>query len=140
MNNRRVDASRPLASLLEAARAVEEQLERQLAAEGLSASKLKVLTRLVEAGESVALSALAEMCACVRSNVTQLVDRLEADGLVRRVSDPSDRRSIRAELTAKGRERQSKGAAILATVEHELAAQLPAEVTRALAAITITAR
>ena len=36
---------------------------------------------------------LAERLTCAKSNVTQLVDRLEADGLVRRKLDPSDRRS-----------------------------------------------
>ena len=34
--------------------------------------------------------------------MTQLVDRLEADGLVRRVADPTDRRSVKAEITDEG--------------------------------------
>src|SRR5688500_13348923 len=79
--------------------------------------KLTVLTHLVEAGESVTLSSLAERLSCVRSNVTQLVDRLESDGLVRRVADPSDRRSIRAVLTTLGAERQAAGAKQLAAVQ-----------------------
>jgi DNA-binding MarR family transcriptional regulator len=35
-------------------------------------------------------------------NVTGLVDHLERDGLVERVPDPEDRRSVRARLTEKG--------------------------------------
>jgi DNA-binding MarR family transcriptional regulator len=37
--------------------------------------------------------------ACVRSNITQLIDRMQAEGLVRRIPDPQDRRSVRAALT-----------------------------------------
>jgi DNA-binding MarR family transcriptional regulator len=37
------------------------------------------------------------------ASVTNAIDRLEADGLVRRVANPDDGRSTLAELTAKGR-------------------------------------
>ncbi|TMF59752.1 MAG: MarR family transcriptional regulator, partial [Chloroflexi bacterium] len=37
--------------------------------------------------------------------VTGLVDNLERDGLVKRVDDPDDRRSVYAEITDQGRER-----------------------------------
>jgi DNA-binding MarR family transcriptional regulator len=37
--------------------------------------------------------------------VTGLVDNLERDGLVKRVDDPNDRRSVYAEVTDLGRER-----------------------------------
>jgi DNA-binding MarR family transcriptional regulator len=71
-----------------------------------------VETRVEEALEKVDLSGakFVERLTCVRSNITQLVDRLEADGLVRRVDDPDDRRSKRAEVTALGRKRQAAGA------------------------------
>ena len=72
----------------------------------------------------MSLSELAEKLSCVRSNITQLIDRLEADGLVRRVADPDDRRSIRAELTPLGREKQAAGADELAKVQQELSAQV----------------
>ena len=104
-------------SLLSAAHALEDRLETALAEAGLSMPKLTVLTHLVEAGEPVTLSALAERLSCVRSNITQLVDRLESEGLVRRVSDANDRRSIRAALTPLGEERQAAGAKQLATVQ-----------------------
>jgi DNA-binding MarR family transcriptional regulator len=70
---------------------------------------------------------LADRCACVRSNITQLVDRLEAEGLVRREADPRDRRSVRAELTAKGRARQAAASQALAETERELLAPLSPE-------------
>lgn len=118
--------------LLEAARAVESRLERELGDVGLSRAKLVALTKLVEAGEPLTLGELAERIACVRSNITQLMDRLEADGLVRRVDDPADRRSVRATLTDQGRSRQERGAVILGQVEQEVAQVLPASVRSAL--------
>ncbi|WP_255603161.1 MarR family winged helix-turn-helix transcriptional regulator [Oscillochloris sp. ZM17-4] len=39
---------------------------------------------------------------CVKSTITRLVDRLEADGLVIRTPDPLDRRAQRLLLTPKG--------------------------------------
>ena len=126
MNNSPVatDESKAMFSLLSAAHALEERLESALAETGLSMPKLTVLTHLVEAGEPQTLSSLAERLSCVRSNVTQLVDRLEADGLVRRVADPNDRRSIRAALTALGEERQVAGAKQLVKVQEQFASSL----------------
>ena len=53
-----------------------------------------------------------------------LVDRLEADKLVERVSDPNDRRSVRAALTAEGLRRHAEGVRILEEVEREVFAKL----------------
>ena len=107
-------------SLMEAAHAVENRLEEALAEVDLSGAKLAALTHLVEAGEPVPLGELAEQCACVRSNITQLVDRLEAEKLVRRVDDPADRRSLRAEITPLGRKRQAAGARKVQDVRRRL--------------------
>jgi|SRR5437870_5426675 MarR family 2-MHQ and catechol resistance regulon transcriptional repressor len=91
-----------------AAREVEERLEEALGTIGLSISKFNVLSQLADTAEPLPLSQLADRCCCVRSNMTQLVDRLEAERLVERVADPSDRRSVRAVLTDLGRERYAE--------------------------------
>ena len=111
-------------SILHAAKLIEDRLEAGLGDLGLSMAKHSALSRLQEAGEPLTLSELAERLSCVRSNITQLVDRLEADGLVRRVADPADRRSVRAELTQLGRDKQAAGAAALTKVQGEIADQL----------------
>lgn len=111
-------------SLLQAAAAVETRLEGALAEVGLSGAKLAALTQLVEAGEPISLGALAQQCACVRSNITQLIDRLESEKLVRRVDDPNDRRSLRAQITPLGRERQAAGAKRVEAVRRELGGAL----------------
>ena len=60
-------------------------------------------------------------CCCVRSNVTQLVDRLEADGLVKRGTCSEDRRAIRAKLTPVGQERHAAGVGAIRAVQQEIA-------------------
>ena len=111
--------------LLGALQAVGARLERALEPHGLSLPKFRVLSLLVAAGEPLPLGALAEQVECVRSNITQLVDRLESEKLVARVDDARDRRSIRAELTAEGRKRHAAGAVAVAEAEQEVLAQVP---------------
>jgi DNA-binding MarR family transcriptional regulator len=111
---------RPIGVLLGTLGAVENRLEAVLEPVGLSLAKFNAISQLSQAQEPIPLSALAERCACVRSNITQLVDRLESDGLVVRSHDPRDRRSIRAELTAEGRSRYQSGRQILDEAEQHL--------------------
>jgi len=111
-------------SLINTGHAVEQRLEEALTQVGLSLAKFGALTHLVEAGEPLSLSECATKMTCVRSNITQLVDRLEADGLVRRVEDPNDRRGVRAAVTPIGAERQAAGAKEVARVQAKLAKTL----------------
>ncbi len=97
-------------TLIEKGGQLQGRLEEALGGVGLSLAKHGVLATLVEEGAPMALSELAARQKCVRSNITQLVDRLEGDGLVRREPDPADRRSIRAVLTDEGRAREHAGA------------------------------
>ncbi len=110
--------------LLDAGRAQFARLEEALKSVGLSAAKYKVLSQIAKSKEPVPLRLLAEEQQCVASNVTTLVDRLETDGLVRRVDDPADRRSKRAELTELGREKAEDGARVVAEVEASFAESL----------------
>jgi DNA-binding MarR family transcriptional regulator len=107
-------------SVYHAGRLVENQLDSALSRHGLSIAKMGVLRALKEADQPLALWQVAESLACVRSNVTQLIDRLEEDGLVRRVPDGTDRRSIRAAITDEGRRRCAAGEAEEARVESDL--------------------
>ncbi|MGH9424168.1 MAG: MarR family winged helix-turn-helix transcriptional regulator [Thermoanaerobaculia bacterium] len=109
-----------LFAVLHASSVLEGRVEAKLSEVGLSLAKLAALRRLTEAGESLPLGQLAERLSCVKSNVTQLVDRLEADGLVSRTSDPNDRRSRLAVLTSAGRAAYAKGSEIQRQIEGEL--------------------
>jgi DNA-binding MarR family transcriptional regulator len=107
-------------ALLHAAGAVEAFLDSKLSAVGLSLPKLAALDRLMEAGGSLPLGQLAEKLACVKSNVTQLVDRLDADGLVTRAPDPNDGRSRLAVITDAGRQAFQRGSAARHDAEQHL--------------------
>lgn len=109
-----------LFAVLHTSSVLESRVEARLSEIGLSLAKLAALHRLSEAGESLPLGQLAERLSCVKSNVTQLIDRLEADGLVSRASDPNDRRSRIAVLTDAGRIAHEKGRRIQEQSERDL--------------------
>lgn len=72
-----------------------------LEATGLTPLEFAVLQRLsTERGRR--LTDIGAELLCVKSTITRLVDRLEADGLVQRTPDPDDRRAQRLLLTQRG--------------------------------------
>ena len=122
-------------ALLRAAGTLEGFVEARLAEVGLSIPKLAALQRLADAGDALPLGQLAERLACVKSNVTQLVDRLEADGLVSRETDSLDKRCRRAIITDAGRHAREEGARIQREAERQLFAALSDEDRDQLATI-----
>lgn len=115
-----------LVAVLRASEVLEQRLEAALVAVGLSISKFDAMEQLNSCAEPLTLGDLAGRLRCVRSNITQLVDRLEAEGLVKRGSCPADRRSIRAMLTPLGAERYAAGVTAIRGVQAEIADQLSA--------------
>ena len=53
--------------------------------------------------EGMMLSSLGDEMVVSRANITSLVDRMEARGIIKRVINPNDRRSIKAVITEEGR-------------------------------------
>jgi DNA-binding MarR family transcriptional regulator len=98
----RLDAIEALAALRYAGRMVHLLQERWGQMHGLSEGRVGVLFRLYKQG-ACPLGALADDLAMTPRNVTGLVDNLERQGLVERVPDAEDRRSVRAQLTTSGR-------------------------------------
>jgi DNA-binding MarR family transcriptional regulator len=121
-----------LYAVLHAAGSLEARVEARLAEVGMSLPKLAALHQLTQAGDSLPLGQLAERLACVKSNVTQLVDRLEADGLVMRAADPSDRRSRLAVITEAGKSAYVRGMTIQQQSEREIFSRLSREESAAL--------
>src|SRR5438046_10142909 len=121
---RRASGESLVRSLLETAEAVEARLEAAVGP--LSLAKLGVLRPLVEAKQPLPLSELAEREHCVRSNITQLVDRLEKEGLVRRRAHPSDRRGVLAALTPAGRRAYASAMRALAEEQRPIMPSLSA--------------
>jgi DNA-binding MarR family transcriptional regulator len=74
---------------------------RVLAALQLAPLEFAVLQRL-DVADGRRLTDIGAELLCVKSTITRVVDRLEADGLVLRMPDPDDRRAQRLVLTARG--------------------------------------
>lgn len=124
-----------LFSLLHAAEVAYSHVESKLSTLGLSFPKLAALRALSEAGESLPLGQLAERLSCVKSNITQLVDRLESDGFVARAHDPNDRRSRLAVMTPAGRKACDEGTRVQNETERELFGALSADEARQLGSL-----
>jgi DNA-binding MarR family transcriptional regulator len=94
-------------SFLVAHAQIRRQLERELQAEqSLGLGEYEVLLLLARATDrQLRMSDLADRLVLSRSGVTRLVDRLEADALVKRTSCATDRRGSWATLTDAGHDR-----------------------------------
>jgi DNA-binding MarR family transcriptional regulator len=110
--------------LLHAAHALEDRVDDALGKAGLSMPKFAVLSELTSAGQALSLSELATRLSCVKSNMTQLIDRLEAEGLVQRVDDPADRRAVKAAITTDGGARYLAGEAEMTKLHQDFAASV----------------
>jgi DNA-binding MarR family transcriptional regulator len=113
-----------LPMLLRAGSAVADRLEERLEPWSLSLAKLRALEHLAAAPDGLPLGHLAERLCCVKSNVTQLVDRLEADGFVRRIPRQNDRRCVVARITERGRDRFLSAASAREEAEREVLERL----------------
>jgi DNA-binding MarR family transcriptional regulator len=97
---------------------------------GLAPMQLHAL-RLIEPGDGVPMSSLAGMLFCDASNVTGIVDRLEARGLIERRPSPKDRRVKLLVLTDEGARVRESAYRQMATPPPAIAA-LPLKHKRAL--------
>jgi DNA-binding MarR family transcriptional regulator len=100
------DATTALQAVLDTHRVITEAMERQLRAQaGLSLAQYEVLARLDQApGGRLRMVDITRRLCVSKSGVTQLVDRLEAAGLVAREFTAADRRLTYARLTPAGAE------------------------------------
>ena len=93
------------------------------------------LLRLLEPGSHLTMGALAGALACDASNVTGLVDRLEARGLIERLTLPHDRRVKAIALTSEGELAREKFVQALLTPTPELAAMKTRDLQSTVAAL-----
>lgn len=104
-------------SFFDAADRLYDRIGTALKSVGLTWPQFEVLDQLRHAPDSsMPLRLLADSQSCAASNITQLVDRLEREGLVQRVDDPGDRRSVRAVLTPAGTQAAIDGEAQIEAV------------------------
>lgn len=84
--------------------AYQKEMHKTFAQHGLNAAKFDVLATLRRAGEPYTLSpgVLLERTMVASGTMTNRIDRLEADGLVKRSVNPADSRSFLIGLTDSG--------------------------------------
>ena len=116
----------------EAADETDDLLHQRLAAVDVSLPQLELLDHLVRLSGPVPLGRLAELLDCSRSNITQLVDRLQSRGLLDRIIDSEDRRTVLAGLTREGIRRHHAGLAVVINLERDLRGAFSSDVLRQL--------
>lgn len=75
---------------------------------GLTGSRWMMLCVVAEAGRPISLSELSERILLSVQNISRMVQTLEAEGLVTRLTKPGSGRSIFVELTPAGLEARNK--------------------------------
>jgi DNA-binding MarR family transcriptional regulator len=83
------------------------QVTRRIAADldlhsNLPLATYEILTRIDQAGNHLRLSDLLETTLLSQPGLSRKIERLQADGLIQRRSDPGDRRAILLNLTPAG--------------------------------------
>jgi len=102
---------------------IRKMLDETLEQQGLTIGDWKVLSALRWRGEPHRRSAgeLARIAELTSGTMTSRLDQLEREGLVRRLRDPDDRRSVLVELTKKGRAKHDEAMGVQAEKEKLLA-------------------
>lgn len=88
--------------LARASAAVAGQFHHQVEANGLTVPVWRVLATL-SGDDGLPISKLAEIVLEKQPTLTKIIDRMEADGLVKRREDGDDRRQTRVYITVRGR-------------------------------------
>jgi MarR family 2-MHQ and catechol resistance regulon transcriptional repressor len=96
------EAVRAYVKLMRASRSVSSRVEPLVGAEGLTLTQFGVLEGVLHKGPMTHRE-LGRKVLTSAGNMTDVVDKLEARGLVRRVRAAVDRRQVRVELTDAGR-------------------------------------
>ncbi len=97
-----VEAIGTYVKLMRAYRSVSGRIEALVGAEGLTLTQVGVLEGVLHKGPMTHRE-LGRKVLTSAGNMTDVVDKLEGRGLVRRVRADADRRQVRVELTSAGR-------------------------------------
>ncbi|GAC1559875.1 MAG: MarR family transcriptional regulator [Beijerinckiaceae bacterium] len=136
---READATRVWFRLLRLESRINAALASRLRALGLSAPQCDVLTTLTER-EGISQQELAARLYVTKGNISGLIDRLVAGGLVERRAISGDRRSHAIFLTPAGRARAQDAIAMQREFVAQTFGRLPAEKLSALEELLILTR
>ena len=127
--------------LLRASRGIEAELRGRLRVEfGTTLPKFDVMAALARKGAGMTMTELSRFLMVSNGNVTGIVDRLVAEGLVVRLAHEGDRRATFVRLTLKGAQQFQAMAKAHEVWIGELLAGVGREDTETLAALLGTLR
>jgi DNA-binding MarR family transcriptional regulator len=89
--------------LLSCTMTIEKDVQRRFSERGATLARFDVLAALDRREQGMNMGALSRALLVSNGNVTQLVQKLAKDGLVRIAPSPADRRASIVRMTAKGR-------------------------------------
>ncbi|MDG4721517.1 MULTISPECIES: MarR family winged helix-turn-helix transcriptional regulator [Thalassospira] len=114
-------------ALMRVARCWQREVNRTLAAHGLSQTMVMPLIVLHRGGGAVRQGVIAEEIGVEGPSLVRVIDQLERDDLISRVCDPTDRRAKMVALTDAGKQKAAEIEVLLAELRGELTANIPAE-------------
>lgn len=94
-------------AIIAAYKTMHRRMSELLAEEGLTQPQFRAL-RIVSRKRLVCMREISDEMLVTPANVTGIIDRLEAKGLLRRTGKPGDRRTTRVELTRRGAALQAR--------------------------------
>ncbi len=126
------------AQLIGVGKRTTQLLDERLASVDLSSPQLWTLKSIVAADKLetlVTVTCLADVMHTTKSNVTAMVDRLIAEGLVTRHQSEEDRRTVVIALTEAGQQRFAAGLEVICAFHAELASRFTPEEQHLLSCI-----
>jgi DNA-binding MarR family transcriptional regulator len=130
-------------SIMRVQQILQSAVDSALRPHGLTFARYEALVLLTFSKRgSLPMRVMGERLQLHPTSVTNIVDRLEADGLVKRTPHPTDRRTTLAEITESGRERRAAATAAVTGVNfglHGLTDRQTGQLTDLLAKVRRTA-
>ncbi|WP_018683004.1 MarR family winged helix-turn-helix transcriptional regulator [Actinokineospora enzanensis] len=108
-------------SVMRVQQILQSAVDAALKPHGLTFARYEALVLLTFSKRgSLPMRVMGERLQLHPTSVTNIVDRLEADGLVKRTPHPTDRRTTLAEITEAGRDRRAAATAAVTEVDFGL--------------------
>ena len=125
--------------LMHIGKLLHDRMRKRLGEHGLHHGQGRVLVALAQNG-ALSQIEIAKGLHIQRPTVTTMIQRMAAAGLVKRISDPKDRRVLRVRLTAKGKTSEKTVRRIWGDVDREIIEALPADQRKAAREILLQIR
>ena len=108
-------------SIMRVQQILQSAVDGALRPHGLTFARYEALVLLTFSSRgSLPMRVMGERLQLHPTSVTNIVDRLEADGLVKRTPHPTDRRTTLAEITELGRERRAHATEAVTAIDFGL--------------------